>query len=86
MGAQEAQAAAQGAAAAADARVAAAEAAVEQMQAEEAARKQRFGFLHSTFAKEKAGLQERLNALEEQCNAQMQTIGEQQKVHLQTLL
>ena len=40
----------------AEERVAAAEAARAEMQAEEAARKQRFGFLHSTFAREKADL------------------------------
>ena len=41
---------------AAEQRAAAAEAAQAKMHAEEAARKQRFGFLHSTFAKEKADL------------------------------
>ncbi len=34
------------------------------LAAEEAARKQRFGFLQSTFSKEKAALQEKLDATE----------------------
>jgi len=52
--------------AAAEGRAEAAEAAQVALQAEEAARKQRFGFLHSTFAREKAGLQQLVEeALEE---------------------
>lgn len=45
----------------AESRVGAAEEGMARLQEEEAARKQRFGFLQSTFAKEKAALQEELH-------------------------
>ena len=47
---------------------------------EEAARKQRFGFLQSTFAKEKAALQERLDASERELSSQQAVAASLQRV------
>ena len=47
---------------------------------EEAARKQRFGFLQSTFAKEKAALQERLEASERELSSQQAAAASLQRV------
>ena len=60
--AEQLQSQAQEQIAAANARIQAVEEEREKLQADEAARKHRFGFLQSTFAKEKATLQERLDS------------------------
>lgn len=63
--------------------MAAAEKAAASLQLEEAARKQRFGLLHSTFAKEKAVLQEQLDSLARESRTQQQSLEQRIQVSQQ---
>jgi hypothetical protein len=63
----------------AERRAVAAEAAQAELQAEEAARKQRFGFLHSTFAREKTALQKQVEESREDCRGLKETLEKAQQ-------
>lgn len=64
----------------AESRRKAADEGMEKLQAEETARKQRFGFLQSAFAKEKAAMQEKLDISSRSLTSQQAAVHTLQKV------
>lgn len=78
--AEEASEAARLASEAVNARAVAVESAMERMRGEEAGRKQRFGLLHSAFAKEKAEMQLQLEAVSQRAQECQLSQEQQRKV------